>query len=260
MRIRTIKPEWLLSRSVASLSADARLLSVGLILMADDKGRGRAGLETIVAEVWRYHAGPDKCAETYRSATVALRELSDAGFVVLYEVDGSEYFWLPGFERNQVINKKSSSKIPPPSENSRSTTVVLPEDSQTEQGSGIRDQGKGVGSGKPASPDTHTDSEPRTIGPLAEAFRVAVVEHFESRKLPPPKETRQFSHPHWSDLARWLWDLAKARGYDRASLPDRARAVVAAFYGTDDARTKGAGYDLAFLAKRPGQYVGMEAA
>lgn len=136
MRIRTIKPEWLLSETVASLSSDARTLSVGLILMADDEGRGRAGLPTIVAEVWRYHATPELVQETYRRATVALRELSGVGFVTLYEVDGKPYFELPGFAKHQVINKKTKSKIPPPSADSRSTTVALPEDYRTEQGTG----------------------------------------------------------------------------------------------------------------------------
>jgi hypothetical protein len=36
--------------------------------------------------------------------------------------------------------------------------------------------------------------------------------------------------------------------------------IVQAFYSSDDPRTKAAGYDLAFLAKRPGQYIGLEGA
>jgi hypothetical protein len=180
VRIRTIKPEWLLSRSVASLSADARLLSVGLILMADDEGRGRAGLETIVAEVWRYHAGPQKCEETYRTATVALRELSDAGFVVLYEVDGTEYFCLPSFARHQVINKKSSSKIPAPYLASGRTTVAVPEDYQTEQGTGIRDQGKEVEGEGGASASAASDADAAAKAEEEAAKRAAALRY---RKL-----------------------------------------------------------------------------
>jgi hypothetical protein len=48
-RIRTIKPEWLEDELLAAASDEARVLSVALILMADDYGRGRASLATIAA-------------------------------------------------------------------------------------------------------------------------------------------------------------------------------------------------------------------
>ena len=41
MRIRTIKPEWLEDERLALASPPARVMSVALICMADDFGRGR---------------------------------------------------------------------------------------------------------------------------------------------------------------------------------------------------------------------------
>jgi hypothetical protein len=48
-RIRSIKPEWLDDEKIAGASDEARVLSVALILMSDDYGRGRAALAAIAA-------------------------------------------------------------------------------------------------------------------------------------------------------------------------------------------------------------------
>ena len=40
-RIRSIKPEWLEDERMVMASSDARVLSIALILMADDYGNGR---------------------------------------------------------------------------------------------------------------------------------------------------------------------------------------------------------------------------
>jgi hypothetical protein len=40
-RIRTVKPEWLEDERMVEMSPEARVLSVGLLLLADDYGNGR---------------------------------------------------------------------------------------------------------------------------------------------------------------------------------------------------------------------------
>lgn len=271
MRIRTIKPEWLLSESIASLSADARVLSVGLILMSDDEGRGRAGLPTIVAEVWRYHASPEQCSETYVRAHGALTELSGAGFVELYEVGGKPYFQLPGFKTHQVINRPSSSKIPPPCRDSRRTHGGLTEPSVTEQGTGKgnREGEQGVCE-KPASPPAVTAAPQAPAGDesthkgyspglqsLAEVFRKSVVSRYEIAKLPPPDECRHIGGDVWLKLARWLDNAHRLRGWTHEK-PDMARKMVEVFYNSKDQRTVAANHDISFLAKRPEQYLNLK--
>lgn len=271
MRIRTIKPEWLLSESIASLSADARVLSVGLILMADDEGRGRAGLPTIVAEVWRYHASPEQCSETYVRAHGALTELSNAGFVRLYEVDGKPYFELPGFKTHQVINRPSSSKIPMPYRDSRRAHGGLTDGSVTEQGTGKgnREGEQGVCE-KPSSPppqpaapqapagyeSTHEGYSPG-LQSLAEVFRKSVERRYELAKLPPPKECRHIDGAVWLELARWLDKAHKLRGWTHEK-PDMAREMVEVFYASKDPRTVAGKHDISFLAKRPEEYLGLK--
>lgn len=112
-RIRTIKPEWLTDESLASCSIEARLLSVGLILLADDAGRGVATVEHLACEVFRYELfrrGLDELSTIVRRA---LDELSTIGFCTIYEVSSKHYYELPAWSRHQRIDRPSPSRIPP---------------------------------------------------------------------------------------------------------------------------------------------------
>jgi hypothetical protein len=118
-RIRTIKPEWLEDELLAGASDEARVLSVALILMSDDHGRGRASIAAIAAGAWRHQMERDDGAhapETLAKASRALRELVAIGFVRLYEVSRQRYFELPNWSKHQRVDKPGKPRVPPPSE------------------------------------------------------------------------------------------------------------------------------------------------
>jgi hypothetical protein len=118
-RIRTIKPEWLEDELLAGASNEARVLSVGLILMADDYGRGRANIATIAADAWRFAMAQDDgahAAEVLAMASRAFRELLAIRFVIDYEVDRQRYFAIRNWNKHQKVDRPSKPRIPAPPE------------------------------------------------------------------------------------------------------------------------------------------------
>jgi hypothetical protein len=116
-RIRTIKPEWLEDELLANASNEARVLSVGLILMADDYGRGRANIATIASDVWRFAMARDDgahAAEVLAMAARAFRELVAMRFVIDYEVDRQRYFAIRNWTKHQKVDRPSRPRIPAP--------------------------------------------------------------------------------------------------------------------------------------------------
>lgn len=110
-RIRTIKPEWLDDERLVSLSPAARVLSVALILMADDYGNGRASLVMTAAKVFPFQA------DSLGLTTAAMAELEAIAFVVLWECDGQTYFHVRNWDKHQRIDKRGSARVDPPPEN-----------------------------------------------------------------------------------------------------------------------------------------------
>lgn len=157
-RIRTIKPEFWRNKQLATLDSFTRLVAIALLNVADDDGYFEADPALIRGDVFPYE-------QDYGSITVALRELSGIGYVVLRECsEKGEIGFIPNFAKHQVINKKNASKLsryfndqktaepensekprensePEPTtvvlrENYGSATVVLRENSLPEQGTG----------------------------------------------------------------------------------------------------------------------------
>lgn len=119
MRIRTVKPEWLEDEKLASASDEARVLSVGLILMADDHGRARASIATIAATVWRYQLerdGGEHAPEVLARASRALHECIEIGFVHLYEVNGQRYYAIRNWSKHQRVAHPGKPLVPPPAD------------------------------------------------------------------------------------------------------------------------------------------------
>lgn len=116
-RIRTIKPEWLEDELLAAASDEARVLSVALILMSDDYGRGRASRATLANGAWRFEMDRDdgeRARETLAKASRALRELVAIHFVRVYEVAGQQYFEIRNWTKHQKVDKPSKPRIPEP--------------------------------------------------------------------------------------------------------------------------------------------------
>lgn len=139
-----MKPEYPKNRKTRRVSRDCRLLNIHLWNLADDEGRLQELPQWIIGEVF---------PEDEDVTPVVLREwlgsLHNAGLIQRYEVDGERYIQCHDFNDHQVINKPKPSEIPAPqaeSDQSRTPTVDLPEDSRPERKG---KEGKGTGNGSP---------------------------------------------------------------------------------------------------------------
>jgi hypothetical protein len=136
-----VKPDFWTHPVMAAQSDVTKLLAIGLLNYADDEGYFYSDPRMV-----RNAIRP--LDDDSRSTTVALRELSEIGYIQTCEhathgVIGK----VIAFEKHQVINKKTPSKLKPLFEqvtqgNSDygSATVVLPEDYRPEQGTGNRER------------------------------------------------------------------------------------------------------------------------
>jgi hypothetical protein len=104
-RIRTIKPEFWRDELLAGISPEAALLAIGLLNHCDDEGYFNANPKLVESDVFPLR--------TLSSTTTALlRELSGIGYIEVFSgSDGKTYGKVSNFEKHQVINKKTSSKI-----------------------------------------------------------------------------------------------------------------------------------------------------
>jgi len=104
-RIRTIKPEFWRDESLASVSSEACLLAIGLLNHCDDEGFFNANPKLVESDIFPLR-------ELSITTTVLIQELSSIGYISLHQgTDGKIYGHIVNFEKHQVINKKTSSKI-----------------------------------------------------------------------------------------------------------------------------------------------------
>jgi hypothetical protein len=185
-RIRTIKPEFFTSLTVADLPVHARLTFIGLWTYVDDEGRGPCDARLVKAALWPLD---DRTAADVEGDLTALTE---ASLIAQYVVDGRRYLLVTGFAEHQKINHPSRSKYPGPNavdksptsavtsrnEDSGMTPGVLPEDSLPER----KGTGKGTGNREGNSSTTTVDTSPATqvetvvVGDLLEDLQQAVIE------------------------------------------------------------------------------------
>jgi hypothetical protein len=104
-RIRSIKPEWLEDERMVMASAEARVLSVALLLLADDHGNGRMVAAIEASRI--FPASP-------RVFPQALLELESMRFVQLYQLDGQKYFSIRNWEKHQRVDKPGKPRVPRP--------------------------------------------------------------------------------------------------------------------------------------------------
>jgi hypothetical protein len=107
-RIRSVKPEFFSSLTVAGLSYGARLTFIGLWTYADDEGRGLDDHRLIKASVW-----PLDERVARRSIEDWLKELAAASLITRYVVDGRRLFQVVGWLEHQRIDKPRLSDYPP---------------------------------------------------------------------------------------------------------------------------------------------------
>ena len=198
-RIRTIKPEFWDSEKLGRLSILARLTFMGLISLSDDSGRGRGEAGYLLARLHPYAPDVDRA-----SHSLALGELEKCGLVTLYVgLDGCSYYEIPGFKKNQRIEKPSPSKLPPPSKkNSWNVPGAFREDSgnvpgrKGREGKGEEWKGRELLAPAPQAPEIKKPLTP--IQYVMRAYKVAKGIH------PDDKEWDKAQFSKWSRAAQKL--------------------------------------------------------
>lgn len=107
MRIRSIKPEWIEDERLLKSGSDARVLSVALLLLSDDYGRGRANQHVLAGQVFALEDNP---LATLQESLAKLR----GWFVRLYEVRGQSYFEVTNWSKHQRVDKPGKPRVPEP--------------------------------------------------------------------------------------------------------------------------------------------------
>lgn len=118
MRARNIKPGFFKNEILAECSPMARLLYVGLWLIADREGRLELRPKRIKGELFPY--------ENIKVEAL-LEELRKGGFIIAYEISGVNYLSIPTFGQHQNCHiKEAESTIPAPCESETCTVLVGP--------------------------------------------------------------------------------------------------------------------------------------
>jgi hypothetical protein len=131
-RIRTIKPDFFTSLTIADLPIEARLTFIGLWTHVDDEGRCVDDTRLVRSAIWplddRGLADIDKDLDC----------LGDKGLIRRYSIGGRRYLAVTGWSEHQRISKPTRSKLPAPpagtqlgNDHSESPPGALPEPSAT---------------------------------------------------------------------------------------------------------------------------------
>jgi hypothetical protein len=176
-RIRSIKPEFFTSLTIADLELSTRLTFIGLWTYVDDNGVGLADPRLIRAAVWPLEEAPDILQRTRED----LQSLHAARLVTLYEASGKALLAVSNWSEHQKVSHPRKPRYPRPQDvheqddapsdqdscEPHEGSGASPEDFQSppeslrpEQGAGSREQG--AGSGRESEPSASDDDPPRT--------------------------------------------------------------------------------------------------
>jgi hypothetical protein len=173
-RIRSIKPDFFTSLTIADLTYEQRLTFIGLWTHVDDEGRCVDDARLIKAAIWPLD---DRSAADVEKDLGALSECS---LILRYSLNQKRYLAVRSWSEHQKINRPTASKLPPPPNGPILGATCGDEDSPTPHGGASEDslaerkgkeQGKEQGTGKgtrPATPSaTRASTDP---GPAFDEF------------------------------------------------------------------------------------------
>ncbi|WP_369167836.1 hypothetical protein AB5J49_08160 [Streptomyces sp. R28] len=160
-RIRSIKPDFFTSLTIADLTYEQRLTFIGLWTHVDDSGRCVDDARLIKAALWPLDE------RTAADIEGDLGALSESSLILRYTLNQKRYLAVRGWREHQKINRPTDSKIPPPPEAPILGATCADEDSSTPHGGSTEDslaerkgkeQGKeqGTGKGTPAATPSAT--------------------------------------------------------------------------------------------------------
>ena len=259
MRIRSTKPEFWRSRTVALVDWSARLVLKGLESYVDDNGVGKDDLALIVGDVFPRDmlANP---RDTLARVSEAVSALHQAGLVWRYEADGRRLLYISNWEDIQRIDKPGKGRLPRPDgtmdfrssiirESVASPPVTLAPGTGEQGNRGTGEQGQeplrspATPTSKRASPsrfDEFWSLYPRKVGKdrAQKAYAAAVKRSSEQELIeaaarfaqdPNLPEAQFIPHPtKWLTDGRWQDGPLPARNTDRRpTADDRAREHLA---------------------------------
>jgi hypothetical protein len=199
-RIRTIKPEFFTSLTIADLPLTARLTFIGLWTHADDAGRCVDDPRLIKAALWPLD---DRTAADIEAD---LKLLSESSLILRYVLNQKRYLAVANWDEHQRINRPTKSKLPAPDEgeplppepltrnNSDSvrTHPQLTEDSPQERKG---KEGNREGKGTPLPPASHQPHAANSDGPSEKTRSELMTDewwaHFGKRTAQTKRTIRQ---------------------------------------------------------------------
>ncbi|MDX3713431.1 hypothetical protein PV733_31710 [Streptomyces europaeiscabiei] len=201
-RIRSIKPEFFTSLTIADLSLSARLTFIGLWTYVDDNGVGPADPRLIRAAVWPLEEAPDILQRTRED----LQSLQEARLITLYEASGRPLVCVNSWDEHQKVSHPRKPRflapheVPQASDQQSSSSpddrrsppeddASALEDDAPEQGAGSREQGKGIERNSEA--DASATSSPRLDVERVCQHLAAVIEKGGTKKPPITKTWRK---------------------------------------------------------------------
>ena len=113
MRIRSIKPEFWRSDDISCLHIEDRFLFIGLWSYVDDNGVGKDKLASICADLFAADLFADS-RETIARVSRGLQNLSEAGRIQRYTVEGRDFLYVNNWPKHQKIDKPNVPRLPPP--------------------------------------------------------------------------------------------------------------------------------------------------
>lgn len=113
MRIRSTKPEFYRSRTVALVDWEARFVLKALESYVDDNGVGKDDLELIASDTFPRDIAREG-SRTLARLSEAIGSLHQAGLVWRYEADGVSLLYISSWESIQRIDKPQAGRFPRP--------------------------------------------------------------------------------------------------------------------------------------------------
>jgi hypothetical protein len=107
-RIRTIKPDFFTSLTVADLTPEQRLTFIGLWTHVDDAGRCVDDPRLIKAALWPLDD------RTAADIEIDLKALTESSLITRYTLNRKRYLAVTNWDEHQRINRPTESKLPAP--------------------------------------------------------------------------------------------------------------------------------------------------
>lgn len=111
-RIRSIKPEFWTSETIADLDVGTRLTFIGLWSYVDDNGVGVYNERLVASSLYPM----DDPREALARIREAFARLSAKGRVALYETSGKRYVYVTTWDEHQRVDKPRKPRYPRPDE------------------------------------------------------------------------------------------------------------------------------------------------